>query len=685
MRFRVGVDIGGTFTDFFVFDEITRVTHALKVPSQPDNPGAEVIDGLLRLQQQRDVEPQAISYFSHGTTVGVNTVIQRTGIRLCHFTTHGFVDILELARLRTPDVYNLLSRRPDPLIPRERVLSVGGRILGDGSEAEPVDRESVVQAVARARDLDVEGIVVSLINAYRNPAHEREVARIIRDVAPELRVYCSCEVWPIIREYERTISTVLHAYVQPRISAYLTSLEEQLRNAGVCVQPLVTKSNGGVMSTQQAKAECAQVIMSGTASGVIGAGHVASIAGFPDAISLDIGGTSADVAFVSGGSPRYGTGEMIGEFPLFIPSVSVTSIGAGGGSIARVDDLDILRVGPASAGAEPGPACYGKGGTEPTVTDAFAVLGYIGHRELGFNTVRVDVDAARHAVATVAERSGISSVEEAATAILRIAVSGMYLELSKLMATHGIDPRNTALFAFGGAGPMFACLLARELNITTIVVPEAPGVLSALGGLIGDLKNDFIRTVYLDLDSDSVVQMADVFACMQKQGETWLRDEQGYRGPITFLHSADMRYRGQSFEIETQLDPTAVSTGNVDEISRSFHETHQQVYAHADYDAPVQVINLRLVAVGQTPKPEFECRPANPVAATTDRYEPVYTHGSWNDSAHFIRSHLSSGHCFNGPAIVSQDDTTVCVPDGFDARVDPYGNLILRMETDTKV
>lgn len=681
MSYRVGVDIGGTFTDFFAFNDKTLDTHALKVLSTPEDPGAEVLEGLRQLESRFGVTPSEIAYFSHGTTVGVNTVIQRKGIRLCHFTTEHFVDILEVARLRIPDVYDLLSKRPRPLISKDHVIPISERMLSDGSVDKPVDVESVEAALERALALGAEGVVVSLINAYRNPAHEHEVAEIVRRLAPDLPVFCSTDVWSIIREYERTITAVIHGYVQPRVSHYLASLQTALRDAGVPADPLITKSNGGVMSAELGKTACAQMIMSGTASGVIGASHIAALSGFRDAISFDVGGTSADVAFIADGRAQYGIGEMIGEFPIYIPTVSVTSIGAGGGSIAWIDDVGGLKVGPESAGAVPGPACYAAGGEHATLTDAFAVLGYVGQTDLGYDAVKLDIEAARAVVAGLADGLEMR-VEDAAEAIIKIAVSGMYLEVSKLVSTYGVDPRDNALIAFGGAGPMTACFLAEELNIETVVIPTTPGVLSALGGLMADLKNDFVSTIYVDLDETAVPSIRSRFEELREEGEQWLRREQGYDGPITYLYSGDMRYRGQSFEIEAFVDVQAIENGDVGALAESFHAAHEQIYTHADRDAPVQIINLRLVALGESPKPVFEAEPIQAGEAPREGEVAIYAGGEQVNAALYRRESLRPGQTFDGPAIVTQNDTTVCMPRNFKARVDGYGHLILALARD---
>jgi N-methylhydantoinase A len=679
MGYRVGVDIGGTFTDLCAFDEDTNDLHTMKVLSTPDRPGDEVMAGIRQLRERYGVAPESIVYFTHGTTVGVNTVIQRKGVKLCLFVTENFVDVLEVARLKVPDPYDLLSTRPAPLVPKDRVLPIKERMASDGSVDLPVDEASVAAAVAKAQALGAEGIVVALINAYRNPAHEHAVKAIVGRLAPGLPVFCSSDVWSVIREYERTTTAVIHGYVQPRVARYLASLQSALRDAGVPAEPMVTKSNGGVMSAELGKTACAQMILSGTAAGVIGASHVAALAGFAKTMSLDIGGTSADVAFIRDGAPQYGVGEMIGEFPIFIPTVAVTSIGAGGGSIAWVDELGVLKVGPESAGSTPGPACYGRGGSRPTITDAYAVLGWIGRGDLGYSAIHVDVEKARAAVATIAERMGMSVVA-AAEAIIEIAVSGMYMEVSKLISRYGVDPREHALEAFGGAGPMMACFLAREIGMESVVVPTTPGVLSALGGLIADIKNDFIATVFLELVPLSMPAVRSGYRALEATALRWLREEQRYDGPHRFIYSADMRYQGQSYEIETVFDGADVEREDIGALAEAFHLRHQAVYDHADRDAAVQIINLRLVIVGQNRKPSFphavETRsPARPGAVWR-----IYLDGAERDVSVYARSDLKAGHYFAAPAVVTQSDCTTCIPAGFRGRVDAYGNLVLTFD-----
>lgn len=674
MAYRIGVDIGGSFTDFALFDEETKALKSLKTFSRPDNPGAEVLKGIEVAQERHGISPQDISYFTHGTTVGINTVIQRKGLKLALLTTEGFADVLEIGRLKIPDMYNLLSKRPAPLIPRDMVFGIPGRLDAQGKEIEPLDEKMISAAVKGALDASAEGIIISLLHSYRNPAHELRVKELIETEAPGLPVFCSSQTWPIIREYERTITTVIGGYVQPRVARYLTSLQQALAEVGVAGEPRLTKSNGGVMTAEQGKSDCVQMILSGTASGVIGAAYVAKVAGIDKCMSLDIGGTSADVAIIMDGEAQYGVGELIGEFQIYIPSVSVSSIGEGGGSIAWVDRQNVLRVGPESAGSDPGPACYGRGGSRATITDAFVALGAIGHSDLGYNAVQIDKKASRRVVGELADKIG-RTIEETAEAIIDIAVSGMYTEVSALVSRFGIDPRDFSVLAFGGAGPMLGCFLAQELKMKEVVVPPTPGVLSALGGLIADVKNDFLSTVYAEATPDAAEHIASEFRALEEKAIAWLRDGQGYTDEYEMVHSAEMRYRGQSFEIDTRIDPEAARRGDITALVEAFHREHERIYNHSDPDAAVQIISIRLLISGKTTKPEFPRLPLEHAAAKGAGTVPVWMWGKMRDAGLYKRTDLRPGHHFKGPAIVAQEDCTTVVPPGSEVMVDEFGNL----------
>lgn len=680
MGYRVGVDIGGTFADFCVVDEATGRLETLKVLTTPSDPGAEVVRGIGELERRFGIPASAIDYFTHGTTVGVNSVIQRKGIKLGLIVTRNFVDVLELARLKMPDPYHLLSARPQPLVTRDRVIEVDERMLADGSAELPLEEATARAALAQARALGVEGLVISLLHSYRNAAHERQLKAWFAEWAPDLAVFCSAEIWPIIREYERTSTAVIHGYVQPRVSGYLGALQAALARAGVTAPAMVTKSNGGVMTAELGKTLCVQMLLSGTAAGVIGAGFVARQAGRDRVLSLDIGGTSADLAVVIDGKPSYGVGEVVGEFPIYIPTVAVTSIGEGGGSIAKVDGFGQLVVGPESAGSTPGPACYGRGGTRPTVTDSVAALGWIGHGELGYGAVTVDRAAATAAVQTIAAPLKLS-VRQAAEGVIRICVAGMFKEVSKLMSRQGLDPRDFTLLAFGGAGPMLGCFLARELGVRHTLIPATPGVLSALGGLIADVKSDFIKTGYFELKETAAPRLRAIYGELGQQAERWIREEQGFEGPITLSPSADMRYRGQSFEIETVLTLEMIASGDVASASLAFHREHERLYGHSDPKAAIEVINLRMVVTGAVKAPDL---PAYPKVEGEPPSRPVKV---WMDGAEvearlYDRADLRHGHRFQTPCVIQQADATTCAPAGFTGTVDQHHNLILTLEVE---
>jgi N-methylhydantoinase A len=676
MAYRVGVDIGGTFADFCVLEEATGTLSTLKVLSTPATPGAEVIAGLEGVRGRFGIAPSDVAWFTHGTTVGVNAVIQRKGIRLALLVTENFRDVLEVARLKVPDPYDLYSRRPDPLVPRASVLELRGRLLADGSEAEPLDRSSVEAALARAEAMGAEGIVLALLHAWRNPAHEHAAKAIIAARRPDLPVYCSADVWPIIREYERTVTATVHGYVQPRVAHYLGSLQDALKRVGVTAEPMVTKSNGGVMRAELGKTRCVEMLLSGTAAGAIGAAFVARQANVARAMTLDIGGTSADVAVIMDGAPGYGTGERVGDFPVHIPTVAVSSIGEGGGSIAAVDSLGRLTVGPGSAGSTPGPACYGRGGMRATITDAMCVLGWIGHGELGYGSVRVRRDLAEQAVDEIAAALGRSR-EAAAEAIIQVAISGMYREVSKLAARQGVDARDFCLLPFGGAGPMLGAFLAQELGMTEVLIPAAPGVLSALGGLIAEIRNDFLETVYADLDAATLPRLIDVFARLEADARRWLAEEQRFSGEARLIPSADLRYRGQSFEIEVPMNPAWLASGDFSAITEAFHTEHERIYGHADRDAPVQAISLRVVIAGAVPAPRFPEQPCETGVPSALGEVAVHVAGAALRAPLYRRDALRHGHRITGPCIVAQEDTTSCIPPGFTVEVDRFGNLRL--------
>ncbi|TPK99076.1 hydantoinase/oxoprolinase family protein [Mesorhizobium sp. B2-4-14] len=672
---KVGVDIGGTFIDFCALEVNSGRVASLKVLTTPEDPGAELMTGLALLAEREGFDPVRMTRFVHGTTVGINTIIQRRGAPLALFTNAGFEDVIELARLRMPDMYSLFCSRPDPLISRDMVFGIPARMRADGSETRAPDMAAVESAVTAAKLNGAQGIIISFLHAWRNAAQEAAVKAAITRLAPDLFVFTSAEVWPVIREYERSSTAILNGYVHPRVSGYLTALEERLKSRGVPARPMLTKSNGGLMNAAEGKRACVNMLLSGTASGVIGASWLARQAGEDKVLTLDIGGTSADFALIIGGKAQFGTGELIGEFPLHIPSVSVSSIGIGGGSIAGVDAQGVLRVGPESAGSTPGPACYGRGGERATVTDAMVVCGWLGHSEMAYGQLRIDPRLAYRTVGDLAARLG-RPVEQTAQAILDIAVSEMFVEVEKLASRAGVDLREFTLMPFGGGGPMLGAFLARELGMKRVMAPRRPGVVSALGGLVADLRGDFIRTVFSPLSDASLPAIREAFDALAGEGRHWLA-AQGHNAAAELNLFCDMRYVGQSYEIEVVLSPQWLADGDMAAIAQAFHLTHQQLYDFHDPDGDIELVNIRLSAIGAGPKLSFPQTDAVDAPANPARRLAVYTGLGVETVDLHDRQTLVPGSTFHGPAVVVQEDTTFAIPAGAQARVDRHLNLLL--------
>ena len=672
---KVGVDIGGTFIDFCALEARSGRVASLKVLTTPEDPGAELMTGLRLLAEREGFDPTRMTRFVHGTTVGINTIIQRKGAPLALFTNAGFEDVIELARLRMPDMYSLFCSRPDPLISRDMVFGIAARMRADGSESQAPDMAAVERAVAVAKANGAQGIIVSFLHSWRNAAQEASVKATIARLAPDLFIFSSAEVWPVIREYERSSTAILNGYVHPRVSGYLTALEERLKDRGVPARPMLTKSNGGLMNAAEGKRACVNMLLSGTASGVIGASWLARQAGEDKVLTLDIGGTSADFALIIGGEAQFGTGELIGEFPLHIPSVSVSSIGVGGGSIASVDAQGVLRVGPESAGSTPGPACYGRGGERATVTDAMVVCGWLGHSEMAYGQLRIDTKLAHRVIGDLAALLG-RPVQQAAQAILDIAVSEMFVEVEKLASRAGVDLRDFTLMPFGGGGPMLGAFLARELGMKRVMAPRRPGVVSALGGLVADLRGDFIRTIFSPLTGATLLAIREAFEALAREGRDWLA-AQGHDAAAELSFSCDMRYIGQSYEIEVVLLSEWLTDGNVAAIEQAFHLTHERLYDFHDPQGEIELVNVRLSAVGAGPKLSFPEIDEIDAPAIPARRLPVYTGLSVETVDLHDRQTLVPGSTFHGPAVVVQEDTTFAIPAGAQARVDRHLNLLL--------
>lgn len=671
---RLGIDIGGTFTDITSFDATTGTMRILKTPSVPSHPSQAVGNGLRELADLHGIDPASIEYFAHGTTLALNTLLQRNGARCGLLVTRGFKDLLELQRLRLPNPHEFHTDKAVPLIPRHHVYEIDERLAADGRVLTPLDVDQVVQAVDALMADGVEAITICFLHAYRNDVHERAAVDAIAKAHPQTYVSASSLVWPQQREYERSLITVINAYVGQAMAGYFTSLADEMAAAGLPNDVLSTKSNGGIMTVAAAKDQPVQTLLSGPASGVIGARFVAELAGMPKIVTFDLGGTSADIAVVDGALP-FSTENKVGDFPMIMPVVDIASIGAGGGSIAWTDATGVLKVGPKSAGADPGPACYGRGGVDATITDAYIVAGILDPDRFLGGTMPLDRDRAERALASLGARLGIDA-PAAADAVLRVATSNMYAEMLPLMARHGVDANDFALLPYGGAGPTHVFLLAREVGIKRVIVPRHPGTLCALGALIADVRGDFIRTVFAETDEVADDALEDRYREIEAEAHAWI-DAQALDGlERTIERQADLRYRGQSFDTAVEVPP-GPTEGSVARTVQAFHREYRAVYGYADEDAPVELINVRVRITGRTPKPNLvRAEPVAGAVATPRDTRIVRLGRTEVHAAVYDRDALQAGTSFHGPAIVEQYDSTTYVPQGYHVTVDGFGNLI---------
>ena len=671
--------MGGTFTDVIVFDEDTHELTTDKVLSTPSNPSEGVIDGVEEAVEKAGTTVGDLNLLFHGTTVVTNMLLEETGSRVGLITSEGHEDILHLARAWTPGpLYGWMDmEKPTPLADLVDTRSVGGRIGSpEGTEQEPIDEAEVRAAVRELADSGVESLTVALLNSYLNPAHERQVRDIIQDECPDLPVSISAEIVPEYGEYERTLTTVINDYARPQVIDYLEDLDDSLEDAGSSAKMNVVRSDGGLMSSDAAKHRPVELALSGPSGGVVGAATIAEKKGVPDVLTLDMGGTSTDVSLVEDGKPETTRQTKVGYREFKSRAVDVNTVGAGGGSIARVQLSGSLQVGPESAGADPGPACYGQGGEEPTVTDANVVLGRIpSNVQLG-GSMELDRDAARDAIQTVADERD-STLEEAAQAILDIVNENMYGALRVVSVERGYDPRDFGLVAFGGAGPMHANALADVMDAYPLIVPPGPGVMSAFGFLTSDVQNEFSET-YLKTDRDvDGEEVYDAYRDLQAEATEWLVSEGVDEANHAFEYYADCRYYRQDVQMSIPIDLENLRTDEgIAEIKDDFEARHDQRFGFS-LDAPLEIANLRVIGKGTiqgVTLEESELGGEDASKAEVGTQE-VFFDDSYHETPIYDRTLLRPGNAIAGPAIVTDDDSTVVVQPDHTATVDRYANL----------
>jgi N-methylhydantoinase A len=652
----LGVDIGGTFTDFLLLRDGQIELH--KRLTTPDDPSRAMLAGIDHLHLPPDAE------VVHGSTIATNALLERRGARTALITTRGFADVIEIGRQDRPNLYALLPRKPKPLVPPELRFEVDERVAADGSILVPLDPSTFLSLVQQILDADAESVAVCLLFSFLDPSHEQIIGAALRDHLP---VTLSSDLLPEYREYERTSTTVINAYVAPLMASYLEKLEAGLGSRHL----LIMQSSGGVISSESARREAARTVLSGPAGGAVGAFHVAQHAGFDHIISFDMGGTSTDVALFPGYMMRTREAKIAG-LPMRLPVVDIHTVGAGGGSIARVDAGGALRVGPDSAGADPGPACYGRGDL-PTTSDANLVLGRLHPDHFLGGQMPLYPDRAADALSRLAASLHLDRPEHAAWGVIQIANATMERAIRAISVERGFDPRDFTLVPFGGAGPLHACALAESLLIPRILVPLTPGVLSALGMAIADRVRDYSQSILARADVLNRADLATIFAGLADQGRADLLAEGTAPGDIVLERSLDMRYVGQSHEITVLEPPDA-------EWIAAFHSAHDLRYGHRHDDEPVEIVSARLKAVGRGHPPELHPLPdagPDPSVAHIGQGQAWFSPDEPVLVDYYHRDKLGAGNRVVGPAIIFQLDTTTVLPPGWRAQVDAWGNLLL--------
>jgi N-methylhydantoinase A len=681
MAFRLGVDVGGTFTDLFlVGDEGSGAQFRVKTPSTPADPSEGVLVGVRRICEESGVAVGELRNILHGTTVATNAVLESKGARVGLITTQGFAQILHLARSQTPGPLAgwIIMQKPDPPASladtREAVERMGPR----GESVVEVDEAQVEEIVSDLVESGVESLTVGLINSYVNPAHEERIGEIVERLYPGFPVTLSSHVLPEFREYERTLTACMNSYVRPKVATYIDGLQKQLKAIGATGDVNILRSDAGLMTTVEAARNPIYGILSGPSGGVAGALYVARKAGFDDILTFDMGGTSTDVALCQNGEPTIGRETSISHFRIKVPSVNVHTVGAGGGSIAHVPELTkALRVGPQSAGADPGPASYGRGGADPTVTDANVVLGHLPPRLLG-GEMELDVEAARASVQTIADAMGLGSAEEAAEGILAIVNENMAGALRLVSVQRGHDPREFALVSYGGAGPLHANAVAEIMGSFPVLVPPAPGLLCAIGDLVADFRDEFAQTHIRVLGEAEPAEVGSILEGLGERATEWL-DNEGIPGDArSVTYSADMRYHRQGYEIPVALDPDEVR-GGLDALEERFNVLHEQLYGFRMPGTACEIVNLRAIGSGAVPKPELPVGTpgdADASGAVSEEHEIVFK-GERLPTKIYDRAKLSPGNRFDGPAIVTEFDSTTVVLPGYAAEIDVNFNILI--------
>jgi len=682
-RYRIGIDVGGTFTDLFLLDQESGAVARHKLPSTPGDPRLAPLAGIREILAQVGAHGAEVAFVGLGTTVATNALLERKGAVTALITTEGFRDLLEIARQKRPHTFDPFVSKAEPLVPRQLRREVSERTLADGSVLKPLDRTGLRRVIDDLIAAGVESIAICFLNSYANPEHEETAAAMVRERWPDGHVAVSAEVLPEFREYERLSSTVVNAYLMPATRNYFHRFERDVAALGIGPRPFVMNSGGGVIAPAVAAQRPIDTLFSGPSGGVSGAVYVAAAAGYPDIITFDMGGTSTDVCLVRDGKPQLSHARVINGFPLKAAAVDVHTVGAGGSSIAAVDAGGMLRVGPHSAGSKPGPACYGLGGGEPTVTDANVVLGRLNPEYLLGGALRIDAGRSRAAIETrIARPKGLDAAAAAAS-ILAIADTNMAQALRFVSIERGLDPRDFVLVAFGGAGPLHAASVARELGVAGVLIPYSPGVLCAMGVLTKDIQMDFSRTrIYGESACDCRVTVSAMYRELEQRAHSEFGRSGGAISGVAIERSADARYAGQNHELSVAVPAGEIDAAAIASVKENFHCAHEQLYGYRSPQRALEFVTYRVKATRAIPNHDLArvplTRRAGALAPAARRKVFFdWTREGYVECPVFDRARMIPGDTIEGPAIVEQMDTTTVVPPGCNARVDAALNLYM--------
>lgn len=684
MSYMIGVDVGGTFTDFSVFNQETGELFNYKDSSTPADPSRAIVKGVQDVLEIKKAAAEEVSYLAHGTTVGTNALIEKKGCRLGLITTKGFKDLMEIGTQRRPSLYNLRAQKPYPLVPSGLNCTVTERIRYDGSIETPLDEAETREVVRYLKAQGVEAIAVCTLFSFINPVHEERIEEIIHEEYPEVYVTTSSKLAPEFREFSRMSTTVMNSYLGPVMKKYVNNFRDSIANLGITAEPYVTQSNGSIISIKETIDCPIKTALSGPSAGVIAAAYIGKQCNADKVITFDMGGTSADISLIENFTPQVSNERYVEGYPARIPMINIITIGAGGGSIAKIDDGGALKVGPKSAGATPGPACYMRGGENPCVTDANIVLGKLNQKKILGGRMDVDIELAKKAIQTkICDKSDLD-MKRAANGIITVVNSNMVRAIRSVSVEKGYDVREFSLMAFGGAGPLHACEVARELGMKEVLIPPHPGTLCSLGLLLADTKFDLSRTKVVNGEAGNLKEINRQFNNMVVQG-TALLDKEGVPAERRYFEYAiDMRYQRQNFEICIPVPAGEMTEETLEKALADFHAEHKRSYGYCKEDAIVQLVSYRVSAIGVIDKPDLkekELHPEAPLPKPIEIRQVLFQNSDeYVDAPVYLRDDLVPGQAVPGPCICEQMDTTLVVPAGWVIHVDGYHNLKIHDE-----